>query len=459
MKAADVNSYFSSYFNQESEKGDFLERQQMLRKAAKVRFLEQGMPDASCEAWRNFPWERILKNSYRICLNPQAYHPEEASFQCDNQEIHSTQFTFLNGWYLHDNAPLTRFPNGMIMGSLRAACRECPELVNPYFQSAVDDGDGWVHFNAALWQDGFFVYVPSRLQLRDPIQLVNWVKSDESLLIQMRNLIVVGEGASLKLVHCDESLKSEHSFVNSVTEICVGKQAHFDYYKLENKDNQAFLVNHLLIRQEAESEVNTHTSTFNGGVVSNSIRVLLEGERARVCNNGLYLADGKQYVSNDVFICHQAVGCVSNQLYKGILDDDAQSAFIGHVLVKPHAQATEAHQINRNILLKDTARITAKPFLEIYADDVQCTHGATVGQLDEQAVFYLRSRGICERNARLLLMHAYAKEVIDKMDIPAIADRTEGLVEKRLAGENITCTNCMAHCCSTPDFHIKAPDF
>ena len=459
MKIADVNHYFSSYFSKFQGEGEESEKQLAFRESAKKRFLEEGMPDASHEAWRHFPWERLVESEYRLCSHPDAYQPAEAYFHCDNEEMHSFMFTFLNGWYLHDNAPLTRFPNGLVVGSLRQALKVCPELVWPYFQTTLQNANGMVLFNAALWQDGFFVHVPKQLQLRDPIQLVNLVKSDENLLIQTHNLIVLEEGAALNLVHCDESLQCEHSLINTVTEIYVGKHSRCDYYKLENKDNRSTMTNHLFIRQEEWSQVNTHTSTFNGGLVYNTIQVDLSGEHAQVCNNGLYLADGEQHVSNYVHVRHQAPDCTSNQLYKGILDDSARTAFIGHVLVQPHAQRTEAHQINRNILLKDTARIYAKPFLEIYADDVQCTHGATVGQLDENAIFYLRSRGICEHNARLLLMHAYAREVIDKMEIPAIVERIGRWVEKRLAGENITCTNCTANCCKTVDFHIEMPEF
>lgn len=459
MKIADVNHYFSSYFSRFHGESEESEKQLLMRETAKKEFLKDGMPDSSNEAWRNFPWEKLVSGNYQLCCQPRDYKPVEAYFHCENQGMHSSMFPFLNGWYLHDNAPLTRFPNGMVVGSLREACKVCPDLVWPYFQSAVSKPNGLVEFNAALWQDGIFVYLPKQLQLRDPIQLVNLVQSDENLLIQTRNLVVLEDGASLNLVHCDESLECENSMINSVTEIYVGKQARFDYYKLENKDNKASLINHLFIRQEEGSEVNTHTSTFNGGLVYNTIQVDLTGPHAHVNNNGLYLADGRQHVSNYVYIRHLASDCTSNQLYKGILDDEARTAFTGHVLVQPHAQRTEAHQINRSILLKDTARISAKPFLEIYADDVQCTHGATVGQLNEDEIFYLRSRGICEHNARLLLMHAYAREVIEKMDIPAIEERIESWVEKRLSGENITCTNCTANCCKTVDFHIELPDF
>ena len=458
MDNKEINSYFSGFFDLFDAQCAVQETEGALRKNAREAFVSEGMPDRSQEVWRQFPWEQIAGKSYSLPFRPESYRPVEDYFQCATQDINAEMFPFLNGWYLHCNAPLTRFPNGLVVGSLREAIRVCPERVLPFLQHFSGQSDGLVYFNNALWLDGFFVYVPDHVRVHHPIQLVNMVKSGENLLVQPRNLIVLGEGASLKLVHCDESLECLDSFVNTVTEIRVGPHADFSYYKLENKDNRSSMVNHLFISQAEDSEVATHTTVFNGGLVHNSIRVDLSGPHARVENNGLYLADGAQQVFNCVSIRHLATDCLSNQLYKGILDGEARTGFIGHVLVAPHAQRSESHQINRNILLKDTARIYSKPFLEIYADDVQCTHGATVGQLDEEAVFYLRSRGICEQNARVLLMHAFAKEVIEKMGIPALCERTENLVAKRLSGENINCGNCM-QCSRKFDFQVSAPDF
>ncbi|MBO7624175.1 MAG: Fe-S cluster assembly protein SufD [Bacteroidales bacterium] len=458
MDREEINSYFSKYFERydaEVPAADFPEGG---RNAAREMFLKEGMPDRSQEAWRRFPWERVVGKPYRMCLQPEPYRPMESYFQCSTQAINSEMFPFLNGWYLHCNAPLTRFPNGLVVGSLREALRICPEMVRPYLHRLSADANGWVSFNQALWQDGFFVYVPDHVRVHHPIQLVNMVKAEGDIMVQPHHLVVLGEEASLKLVHCDESLECGDSLINTVTEIQVGAHARFDYYKLENKDNRSTMVNHLFIRQEEGSTANTHTNVFNGGLVCNTIRVDLAGAHASVNNNGLYLVDGTQHVTNVVSVRHHATDCVSNQLYKGILDGEAQAGFMGHVLVDPHAQRTEAHQINRNMLLKDTARISTKPFLEIYADDVQCTHGATVGQMDEEAVFYLRSRGICEQNARILLMHAFTKEVIDRMDIPALCERTESLVSKRLSGESINCGSCM-QCSRKFDFQVKMPEY
>ena len=458
MSKKETDTYFSRYFEQYDSMAPEDVLPEGCRMAAREAFLREGMPDRSEEAWRRFPWDQVVGKSYQLRLQPEEYRPMESFFQCSTKDINSEMFPFLNSWYLHCNAPLTRFPNGLVAGSLREALRTCPEMVTPYLDRLSADANGWVRFNQALWQDGFFVYVPDHVKVHHPIQLVNMVNSVEDIMVQPHNLIVLGEDASLKLVHCDESLECNDSFINTVTEIQVGAHSRFDYYKLENKDNRSSMVNHLFVRQEEGSNVNTHTNVFNGGLVHNTIRVDLAGPHASVRNNGLYLADGSQQVTNVVFVRHRATDCTSNQMYKGILDGSAQASFMGHVLTDPHAQRTEAHQINRNILLTGTARIFSKPFLEIYADDVQCTHGATVGQLDEDAIFYLRSRGICEQNARILLMHAFTMEVIDQMDIPALRDRMENLVTKRLSGESINCGSCM-QCSRKFDFQIEAPDF
>ena len=457
MEREDINSYFSKYFVLYGTGFPVDGAQDGCRKAAKTAFLEEGIPDRSLEEWRHFPWERVLCRNYRMRIQPEAYQPLESFFHCSTEGIHAEMFPFLNGWYMHCNAPLTRFPNGLVVGSLREASRLYPDMVFPHLYQIAGQSDGMVHFNHALWQDGLFVYVPDHVTVHHPIQLVNLVKADEELLVQPHHLIVLGEGASLKLVHCDESLADRASLTNTVIEIRVGPHARFDYYKLENQDNLSVMMNHLFVSQQEGSEVNTHTHLFNGGVVHNSIRMDLCGSHARANNNGLYLADGTQHVTNAVMVRHHATDCVSNQLYKGILDAEARAEFMGYVQVDKDAQRTEAHQINRNMLLKDTVRVNSKPFLEIYADDVQCTHGATVGQLDEDAVFYLRSRGICERNARLLLMHAFTREVIDKMDIPALCERFENLVTMRLSGENIQCGEC-TRCSREVTFEVVAPE-
>lgn len=457
---ADINQYFSNYlpsFDKNSKQDFFLKQ----RGEAADNFRKIGMPDKKSEVWRDVNWENIIKSkSFVVQKQAEEYQPIENYFQCSTQDINAEMFAFLNGWYVHYNAPLTIFPDGSIFGSLREAVQRFPDLVVACLGKNKDYVNGLTELNLASWQDGFFAYIPDNVHVKRPIQIVYIVNSNENILIQPRNVISIGDNASVSIVHCDDSLETKETLINTVTEIYVGKAAQCDYFKLENKDNQTTLINHLLIHQEGNSTVNTNTTVFNGGLVHNTIAVNLTEPKAEINSNGLYLVDKKQDISNVLYIKHSAAECTSNQLYKGIIDDSAKAHFIGHVYVEKDAEKTEARQTNRNILLTDNAKVVSKPFLEIYTDDVKCSHGSTVGQLDENALFYLRTRGICERNARMLLMHAFAKEIIDKISIKALSERTERLVRKRLTGEIISCNSCMQQCDKKNiTFEIDIPEF
>ena len=454
MQISEVNQYFSRFVDTV-----FRSEEENRRQEAAI-FKEKGVPDKNNEMWRDFQWNKITGNNYAIQQQADDYRPVETFFCCAIHNIDSYMFTFLNGWYVHKNIPLTIFPNGVTIGSLRAAKEICSSLMQPYFSDMEKDTHtGLYHLNGALWQDGFFIYIPDNIHLDKPIQMANLVKTHQDLFINTRNLVIVGKNASLKLIHCDDTLESKNTLINGITEIIIDKNADFDYFKMENKDNNSVLLNNVHIYQYEGSTVNTNTHTFNGGLVHNTITCSLLQPHSEINFNGLYMADKNQNVSNCLRVNHLASNTTSRQLYNGMMDDAASARFAGHIYVAPDAQKTEAYQLNRNILLTDEASIVTKPFLEIYADDVKCSHGATVGQLDENAIFYLRSRGICEKNARILLMHAFAKEIIDRINIYHLIDYTEELVRKRLTGENISCTQCALHCDNKPiDFEINMPD-
>ena len=455
VKTTAVNHYFSQLIDRHIES-----EASSIRRDEARRFNERGIPSHDDEMWRHFPWEKITQNNYTIQQEADPYMPVDSFFNCEAHNIDSYLFAFLNGFYIHKNAPLTVFPNGLIIGSLSAAVLHYAALIAEAEQKMKNGQYHAMHcINQTLWKDGLFVYVPDNLHVAKPVQLVNLVKTHQDLFINPKNLIIVGKNASLKLIHCDDTLESNHSLINGTIDILVEENASLDYFKLENKDNQSVLINHLNVYQYANSTVNTHTNTFNGGLVHNTISAYLLEEQAHLSLNGLFLADKEQNVSNCLSIKHYAANCTSRQLYNGILDDEAKAHFVGHIYVAPHAQKTEAYQISHNILLTDEAEISTKPFLEIYADDVKCSHGATVGQLDDNAIFYLRSRGICEKNARMLLMHAFAKEVADKINIGSLQSYIEELVEKRLTGQPIACTQCALHCDNKPiEFKVNMPE-
>jgi Fe-S cluster assembly protein SufD len=274
-------------------------------------------------------------------------------------------------------------------------------------------------------------------------------------MINNHSLIILGQHAKLSLVQCDDSLQSDKSLCNHVIEVVLNENSKLNYYKMENKDKQSLSMNHIFVRQKANSNFVSNAITFNAGFIRNMIHVNLIEPFADAKLYGLYLVDKKQFVDNQVYVNHMVPDCTSYQMYKGIADDEARANFNGHIVVRPQAQRTSAYQTNKNIALTDEAKITTKPFLEIYADDVKCSHGATIGQLDEEALFYLKSRGICERNARTLLMYAFANEIVNYVEIDSLRERLLEMTQKRLSGELTACSHCAFPCGEEKNFSFK----
>lgn len=383
---------------------------------------------------------------YRLQAQPDPYRPVEEYFKCQVANMGSIMLPLLNGWYVHEGAPLTTFENGVIAGSIKAAITEHPELVNPYLFKLQDkEKDELTESNENAFTDGIFIYVPDNVKVEKPFQIVSLINSREDLLVQNHNVIHVGNNAELSIIQCDDSTKYGKTFINVVTEIALDESARLHYYKTENKEAESLLFNHIFVNQKAYSQFHSNAITFNAGYVCNDIHVNLNEPFAEANLHGLYLVDKTQKCDNRILVRHHATDCKSFQLYKGIMDDESEAGFHGHVIVEPDAQRTAAFQTNRNILLTDKAKINTKPFLEIYADDVQCSHGATVGQLDEEALYYLRSRGIGERSARKLLMFAFANEICQHVEIQALKDRLSDMVQRRLNGELTICDQCMWH--------------
>jgi Fe-S cluster assembly protein SufD len=288
--------------------------------------------------------------------------------------------------------------------------------------------------------------VPEGKTLDKPVQIVNILLADEELMVQHRNLFILEPNSSAKVVICDHTLNSNKYLTNSVTECLVGKNASFECFRTQNEHNESANVAHFFIHQEESSNALFNNITLQGGLIRNNLYVTLAGEHCENSSMGLLLTDGKQQVDNYTFIDHAVPNCTSNQLYKGILNDQSIGSFTGKIMVRKDAQKTLAYQRNSNLLLTNDARANCKPQLEIYADDVKCSHGATVGQIDENALFYLRSRGISEHESRLLLMYAFAHAVIKKINVEPLQLRIGELVDKRLRGELSHCNNCAMYC-------------
>ncbi len=419
-----------------------------LRTEAIAQFDKKGFPSGKDESWRGTDLKKVLSKGYQQFLHPQNQDIDLSKlFICEVHNFDTDILSLLNGWMVNGYARLKTFENGTIIGSLAEAMEEYPELINEYYNKSDKINEhSFSSLNTAFAIDGVFIYVPDGVQVDRAIQMVSIINHDENLLVQNRNLIILGNNSSLTFVQCDDSTNKLTSLNNSVTEFFIGENSNLDHTKLQNLNNKSTLINSTYINQDANSNVSTNAISLNGGLIRNNINVALNGQGSNANVYGLYLMDDKQHIDNRVYIDHKVANCTSSELFKGILDDEASGIFNGHIMVRKDAQNTNAFQNNNNILLKDTATIDTLPFLEIYADDVKCSHGATIGQLDLEAMFYLRSRGISEDNARMLLMYAFATEVINNISIDPLRERIDDMVKKRLRGELSICDTCVLHC-------------
>lgn len=407
-----------------------------------------GLPDKKNESYRYTNLNVFFDHDYRNYFTPsEADFKEAEEFRCDVANLDTHGIVLLNGFYPTIYDKIRKLHGGIQVGSLNEASKTSGSLIEQHYGKYVNgNSDGLVHLNSAMASDGVFIYVPEGVELSKPIQVVNLVKSDGDIFNQHRNLIIVEKNADATLIICDHTLSPGKFLTNAVTEVYVGENAHFNIIRVQNEHNNAGKITHTFIHQERNSTASSNNITLHGGLVRNSTHHHLGGEGAQSNSYGLYLADKWQHVDNYVSVDHLFPNCTSNQLFKGVIDDMATGAFNGRIYVHQDAQGTLAYQKNNSILLTDDAKMDTKPQLEIYANDVKCSHGATVGQLDEDALFYLRSRGIEKREARLMLMFGFAHEVIQNIRVEALRERIDGLVMQRLRGELSRCASCMVKC-------------
>ncbi len=418
------------------------------RSAAFDKFSELGIPTKKNESYKYTNLNIFFDHDYKSYFIPEKEDFVKAEeFRCDVADLDAHGIVLLNGFYPTINEKLRQLPSGVWIGSLNEAAIKFPEIIKKHYAKYADsESDGLIHLNTAMASDGVFVYVPEGVALNKPVQVVNLVQSEEDMFSQHRNLIIVEKNAEFSIIICDHTLSPRKFLTNAVTEVYVGENAHFDLIRVQNEHNSAGKMTHTFIHQEKNSVASSNNMTLHGGLIRNSTYHYLGGERAECNSYGLYLSDKWQHVDNFVNVDHAFPNCTSNQLFKGVLDDMSTGAFNGRIMVRPDAQGTLAYQKNNNILLTDDARMDTKPQLEIFADDVKCSHGATVGQLDDNALFYLQSRGINKREARLMLMFGFAHEVIQNIKVEALRERMDNLVMQRLKGELSRCASCMVKC-------------
>ncbi|MDR0976216.1 MAG: Fe-S cluster assembly protein SufD [Prevotellaceae bacterium] len=414
------------------------------RAKAFADFERMGFPTQRQEEYKYTDISRCFEPDYGMNLNRVEFpvNPYEV-FKCDVPNMSTSLYFVVNDAFYTKMPPRPALPEGVIVGSLKAVAEQQPELIKKYYGRLADTSkDSISAFNTAFAQDGMVLYVPRGVRVERPIQLVNVLRSDVDLLVNRRLLIIVEESAEVRLLTCDHAMDGVNFLATQVTEVFVGAGATFDLYELEETHTSTTRMNNLYVDQAADSRVLLNSMTLTNGTTRNTTRVTLSGEGAELNLYGMAIADKNEHVDNHTFIDHAVPRCTSNELFKYVLDEQATGAFAGLILVRPGAQKTLAQQTNRNLCATREACMYTQPQLEIYADDVKCSHGATVGQLDENALFYMRQRGIPEREARLLLMFAFVGEVIDAIRLDALRDRLHLLVEKRFRGELYKCQGC-----------------
>jgi Fe-S cluster assembly protein SufD len=339
----------------------------------------------------------------------------------------------VNGIFSPELSLLQELPKGLIVTSLADAAKTHAAIFDTHYGKYVDvNNDAFIALNTAMAKDGVFIHVAKGAVIEKPIHILHIASADENTIINPRNLIVVEENAQAKIIESFETIDSKAKiFNNAITEITVAKNTVVEHYKIQDENEAGFLMNTLQINQQDNSVFTTNTITLSGSLVRNNLTIVLDGEHIESHLNGLYLTRDHQLVDNHTLVDHRKPNCNSNELYKGIIDEKSTATFNGKIFVRKDAQKTNAFQSNKNILLSDDGSINTKPQLEIYADDVKCSHGTSTGKLDEDKIFYLRARGIGELSAKKLLMHAFASEVINTIKIDELRDYVEAKVALR----------------------------
>ena len=430
-----------------------------VRDEAFENFRRQGFPSKKVERYKYTDIQKLFAPDFGVNLNRLEIPVDPyAAFRCDVPNLSTSLYFVVNDMFYRDDKPKGQrlrvgghrpgiLPEGVIVGSL---C-ENPHFIEKYYaRLAKTSDDAITALNTMLAQDGMLVYVPKNVKVDRAIQVINILKATPQnaqrqvpdLMVNRRVLIILEEGAEIKMLFCDHAADDRNFLATQVIEAYVGENASLDLYCLEETHYKNVRLSNVYIDQQANSRVNHNVITLHNGVTRNKLDLTFSGEGAECGCYGCVIADKEQHVDNNTLITHKASHCTSNELYKYVLDDKSTGAFAGRVLVEQGAQKTVSQMTNQNLTATKEARMYTQPMLEIYADDVKCAHGSTVGQLNDAALFYMRQRGISLEEAKLLLQNAFINEVIDHMRLEPLRDRLHYLVEKRFRGELNKCDGC-----------------
>lgn len=404
-----------------------------LRTEAIKNFENKGFPSKKEEAWKYTSLNAVLKNDFSVFPkgdNAISFTDVKKYFL---HEIDTYKLVFIDGIFSSFLSSTTHDGIDVCLMSSALTKPKYKEVIDTYFNKIANALDSLTSLNTAFASEGAYINIPKSKVADKPIEIIFLSTGNESaLMVQPRNLIVVGENAQVQIIERHQSLNSNPVLTNSVTEIFAGERSITDYYKIQNDVHTANLIDNTFIAQKGHSNASVHTFSFGGNITRNNLNFYHQGEHIESTLKGITIIGDKQLVDHYTLVQHATPNCESHQNYKGIYDDSSTGVFNGKIFVEKEAQKTDAFQQNNNILLSDRSTINAKPQLEIFADDVKCSHGCTIGQLDEKAMFYMQSRGIPKKEAKALLMYAFSNEVIESIRIPELKSRITKIIATKL---------------------------
>ena len=422
----------SSFLAFENEK-DIDSYVHSIRSKAIKKFESEGFPTKKLESWKYTSLKRTLKYDYKLFPSQKDIIDFKDIQDYLINDIESYKIVFVNGKYYSNLSETTH--EGMDICILSSALTQSKyDLIIENYFDKISKKDGITSLNTAFSHEGAYIHIPKNIQVDKPIQILHFSTGEnESLMFQPRNLIVVDENSQVEIIERYQSITNNNVLVNSVSEIYVNKKSNVKHYKIQNDKKSSSLIDNTFVSQEHSSSYNLHTFSFGGDLTRNNLNIFQNDQRIESTINGITIIDDEQHVDHNTLIHHKEPNCTSHQDYKGIYGGHSVGVFNGRVLVEKEAQKTNAFQANNNVLISDKASINTKPQLEIFADDVRCSHGCTIGQLDNNALFYLRSRGIPEKEATALMMFGFANKVLTSVQNQEIKSMINKIIASKLA--------------------------
>ncbi|UMB52704.1 Fe-S cluster assembly protein SufD [Lutibacter sp. A64] len=424
----------SSFLAFENKGGlDLDSKSHSIRTKAIHNFEKKGFPTKKDEEWKYTSLNALLKSDYSLFPETKKAVEFKHVREYSINEIESYTLVFIDGAFSSFLSNTTHDECDVCVLSSAFTRPKYKMVVDNYFNTIAKDNNSLTELNTAFSVEGAFINIPKNTVVPKPIQILHFsTGSEKEVMLQPRNLVVVGENSHVQIIERHQNLSKNAVLTNAVTEVFAHKRAIVDYYKIQNDTENSSLIDSTFVSQKQQSVASVHTYSFGGKLTRNNLEFYQEGEYITSNLNGISILNDKQHVDNHTLVDHKFPNCESHELYKGIYADKSTGVFNGKVIVRQAAQKTNAFQQNNNILIDDGASINSKPQLEIFADDVKCSHGCTIGQLDESALFYMQSRGIPKKEAKALLLFAFGNEVVEKIKIPQLKTRITKLIAKNL---------------------------